>query len=149
MKKDKIIKELNGILKGEQIAVGSYGRYIEDVKDKDVKDEFLKIQDDHKKHIEQLSQRIQALGGKPELNTGFLGFMAEAKMAIRSLGKNETIDILESAYDGEDKGIAMVEEIKKGDLDKESAEIVNNILSEDHDHLKKMAHMIANYEYED
>lgn len=138
-----VVNELNALLKGESMAIDAYERFIQDVEDKKIKREFQEIQQDHKKHAGELFNQIQNLGGKPDSNTGFTGFMASAKAAMENMKETEPIQILKKAYDGEDKGIAMAQEIVKGDLDLESAEIVKKILSVDHDHLKKMLNLIT------
>jgi bacterioferritin len=143
---NKVVEELNEILKGEHMGIGAYERLINDCKDEKVRSELKKIQNDHKKHTQQLASRIQALGGKPQHSTGMGGLMASAMGTIESMTSSDTLSVLKRAYDGEDQGIAAVEEIIKGDLDEESNKLVKNILSEDHDHLKKMARMIGEYE---
>ncbi|MCX7923387.1 MAG: PA2169 family four-helix-bundle protein [Clostridia bacterium] len=144
---NSVINELNAVFKGEQMAVEAYERLIYDLKDETVKKELQDIQKDHRRHASELADRIQTLGGKAEYGTGVSGLMADMKMAVQNASNNhDTLQILKQAYDGEDKGIAKVEEIIKGDLDDESLSIVKKLLSEDHEHLKKMAHMMANFE---
>ena len=144
---ESVVKELNAVLKGEHMALDAYERFIQEVDDDKVKNEFKNIQSDHRKHIKELISRIENLGGKPESSTGFAGFMASAKAITDKIGSRDTVDIIKNAYDGEDKGIGMVEEIIKGDLDNKSLDIVKGMLKEDHDHLKTMAHMISRYEH--
>ena len=147
MENNTVIKELNTILKGEQMAVDSYSRFMEELEDERVKNEFRQIQQDHKDHVERLYRRIQELGGTPDTDTGFAGVMADIKMAVQGLKRDSAEDVLRRAYEGENKGISMVEEIKKGDLDEKSLGIVNSILAEDYDHLNKMASMLSGYGY--
>jgi rubrerythrin len=141
-----IVNELNGLLKGEHMAIEAYDRYIQAVEDCNVKEELQNIQMEHKSHASTIAKRIQNLGGKPDENTGFAGFMANAKATIQSVGNKSTIDILKQAYDGEYKGIAMAEELVKGDLDNDSANLVQKILSADQGHLKKMKGIIEGIE---
>lgn len=141
-----VVNELNTVLKGEHMAIESYDRYIHVVEDDKVRSEFHEILDDHKKHASLLDKRIKELGGEPKENLGIAGIMANAKIAVKTMGDKKSIDVLKQAYDGEDKGIAMVEEIIKGDLDEESAKLMNDILSKEHDHLKNMNSMIAEIE---
>ena len=141
-----IVNELNGLLKGEHMAVEAYERYIGEVNDDTVKEELKNIQMEHKSHVSTIAQRIQNLGGKPEDSTGIAGFMANAKAALQFSGERSTVDIIKEAYDGEYKGIAMAEELVKGDLDNESANIVQKILKADQGHLKKMKGIIEGIE---
>lgn len=128
------------------MAVDAYERFIQEVDGEDVKHELRQIQQDHKRHAGDLAERIRSLGGKPEYDTGFAGFIADAKAAVDGMDRRGTTEILKKAYDGEDKGIAKAEEIVKGDLDEESMRLVKGILSDDHDHLRKMVGMIAGFE---
>ena len=145
MSENTVINELNTLLKGEQMAIEAYEKFIQFVENDVIKGEFQEIQKEHKKYASDIAGRIQTLGGHPEYGTGLIGFMSGTKIAMQSTNK-DTIDILKKAYDGEDKGIAMAEEIVKGDLDQESAEMVDGILSKDHDHLKRMMNLISNFE---
>jgi len=142
-----VVNELNTILKGEKMAVDAYDRFIQDVSDESVISELRKIQQNHKEHANVLSERIQELGGKPDYNSGFAGFMASAKATMQGMSMNRsTVDILKQAYEGEDKGIAMAREIVKGDLDGESAIIVDRVLTKDHDMMRTVVNMIAGLE---
>lgn len=141
-----VVNELNAILKGEHMAIESYDKFIHAVEDDNVRHQFHKILDDHKKHASLLENRIKELGGEPKENLGFAGIMANAKIAMKTMGDKKAIDVVKQAYDGEDKGVAMVEEIIKGDLDDESAKLMNDILTKEHDHLRNMNNMIAELE---
>ncbi|WP_010247544.1 DUF2383 domain-containing protein [Acetivibrio cellulolyticus] len=138
-----VVNELNTVLKGTLMAVESYDKYINELEDKKIKDELKKIQGDHKEHANLLENRIKELGGKPNEKLGVAGAMASAKIAIQNIGNTKAVDILKRAYDGEDKGISMTEEIIKGDLDDKSMKLVSDILSMDHGHLKRMNTLIV------
>lgn len=140
------ISELNALLKGEQMAIHAYDRFIDGVEDIEARSQLKKFQSDHKRHSEILAKRIIELGGQPQFGTGAAGMMASVKGMMEELGRRSTADILKEAYDGEDKGIAAAEEVVKGDLDRESAQIVNEILTEDHAHLREMSRLINKYE---
>jgi bacterioferritin (cytochrome b1) len=142
---NKSVHELNTILKGEHMAVDAYEKFIKGADNEDIRKELESFQLDHRQHIEQLSERIMELGGHPETGTGIAGVFSNAKLAIGTMNADST-DILRKAYDGEDQGIAAVEKINKCDMDDKSRILVDDILSQDHDHLKKMAHMLAFYE---
>ncbi|MCX7708551.1 MAG: PA2169 family four-helix-bundle protein [Clostridia bacterium] len=140
------VNELNAFLKGEIMAVEAYQNYIDGTQEQRIKDEFLRIQKDHKKHMEIISDRIKALGGEPEKGTGFAGIMSNTKLKLENVMGRNPFDTLKDAYDGEDKGVAKAEEIVKGDLDPESRGLIQGILKQDHEHLSRMAHLIADYE---
>jgi len=137
MDKINVVKKLNEVLKGEQMAVQAYEKFIAEVKDERIRNEFQQIQKDHREHISRLAERIQDIGAVPDYSTGMAGFFSNMKLDMETKSM-DSYDILKKAYDGEDKGIAAVEEVIKGDLDDESMKLVKDILSTDHDHLKSM-----------
>lgn len=144
---NKVVNELNSVLKGEEIAVQAYERFIRNLHDQQVLQKFEKIKQDHKNHCDIISARIQDLGGQPNNGTGAAGIMSNIKMAVKEkITDRGPAEILKEAYDGEDKGITMVEEIIKGDLDSESHAMMKDILSTDHQHLREMAKMISDLE---
>ena len=142
MDKSTVIKELNTILKGEQMAVESYEKFISAADSQQIKEKFQDIQKNHKDHVSQLAERIQDLGEVPEYSTGVAGIFSNMKLNAETNGK-DSADILKKAYDGEDKGIAAAEEVVKGDIDDVSLNLVKNILSRDHDHLKMMLSIMS------
>ena len=136
------IKELNAFLKGENMAVDSYERYIQDVDDEKVKSELQKIQKDHKQHAIKIAEQIQNLGGKPEKGVGVPGKAAEIIQNIKKTGLSGEVSILKDAYDGENTGIKMAAEIVKGDLGSQSSSLIKDILEDDRDHLQKLNKLI-------
>jgi rubrerythrin len=80
-----------------------------------------------------LSERVRQLGGHPNQGTGIGGMMANAAAAINSMISPERL--LKQVYSGEDKGIHAYED-RIDELDPESQNLVQNIMEEDHDHLR-------------
>lgn len=140
-KVDANIKELNTILKGEHMAIGGYEKYIQGIKDTNIKGEFQKIQQDHKQHAIKIAERIQNLGGKPVDDEGISGKIAQVMSSIKEAGKNDTLSILKEALHGEDTGIKMADEVVKGDLDSQSAALVNDILNDDRNHVDRLSEL--------
>lgn len=135
---DSNIKELNTLLKGEHMAIGGYEKYIQEVKDTNIRGELQKIQQDHKQHAIKIAERIQNLGGKPVDDEGIGGKIAQAMSNIKEARRNDTLSILKEALHGEDNGIKMADEVVKGDLDSQSAALVNDILNDDRNHVDRL-----------
>ena len=96
---------------------------------------------DHKEHALEISDRITKLGGMPVESTGMAGAMSQIMLKAEGLVQDEK-SMLTKLYDGEDQGIAAVEKVSEGDLDKTSREMVQKMLRTDHDHLKKLQQLI-------
>lgn len=137
------IQELNTLLKGEYMAIQGYERYIQNIEDQKIKVQLQEIQKDHKQHAIMIAERIQNLGGRPVDGLGLMGEMAQAFDSIKNIPKEkDTRFILHDAYEGEQKGIQMAEEIAKGDLDKESEDLIKKILKEDRKHVKALEKLL-------
>jgi bacterioferritin len=134
MDNDTLINELNTVLRGELMAVESYDLFIANTDDEKSRQLFRQFRADHKEHAELLSDRIRSLGAVPGKGTGIPGTFSQIKLEFETKRKDSE-EILKRAYFGEDKGVKMVEEIVKGDLDPESAKLVGRILSKDREHL--------------
>jgi bacterioferritin len=134
------IKTLNELLKGEHMAVQSYESVMPYLSE-NTRKEISGIIRDHKEHALEISDRITKLGGMPVESTGMAGAMSQMKLKAESLVQDEK-SMLVKLYDGEDQGIAAVEKVSEGDLDKTSMEMVRKMLRTDHDHLKKLQQLI-------
>lgn len=134
------VKTLNELLRGEHMAIQGYESVMPSFKE-ETRKQISDIVKDHKQHALELADRIIALGGIPEEATGIAGMMSQTKLKIEGKVRDEK-SMLRKLYDGEDQGIAAVENIIKGDLDSTSREMVDKILRTDHDHLKKLQQMI-------
>mgnify|MGYP000973362960 FL=1 len=137
MDNDSVINELNTVLRGELMAVESYDLFISNTDDDKIRKLFEQFRADHKEHAELLYDRIRSLGAVPGKRTGIPGMFSQIKLEFETKRKDSD-EILKRAYFGEDKGVKMVEEIIKGDLDPESADLVGRILSKDREHLIAM-----------
>jgi Bacterioferritin (cytochrome b1) len=143
MENTTAINELNAFLKGEYMAIDIYEDYIRTVDSTNTQNILQSIQSDHKNHAKQISDRIKNLGGVPSKSVGFTGKIAENINSLKHINKSDDNSILREAYSGEDKGIKMAEEIVKGDLDTESASMINIILETDKQHLNLLKNNIS------
>lgn len=138
----KVLETLNDLLKGEEMAITSYSKFIQETRDEDLKNEFKEIQKDHNKHSKMLTERIIDLGGTPKYGTGMAGVMADVKYAFESAGGRTPREILEEARHGEDQGVAMAEKIADDKLDEKSLKLVHGIMQVDHDHIRSLEKLL-------
>lgn len=140
--KDSVVtKELNAFLEGNYMAVHGYERFIQHVKDLDVKNELQRIQQEHKQNSALIAERIQNLGGVPVDGPGLMGTMGETMNKLKGT-TDDTAFILKDAAQSEDKGIKMAEEIVKGDLDRESRMLVEGILDTNRQHVSQLNNLV-------
>ncbi|HLO12847.1 MAG TPA: ferritin-like domain-containing protein [Pseudoneobacillus sp.] len=139
--KNEVISELNEFLKGQYMGIHSYEHLIQKIQDPVIKNEFQKIQQDHKEHAMMVAERIQNLGGTPVDDEGPIGsmlnFMSQFKIP------DDTKGILKTALKGEDYyGIQVSEKIVRGDLDNESYQLIESILDKDRQHVQLLNRLL-------
>jgi bacterioferritin len=141
----RTIDILNDLLKGEEMAVKSYAKFINETTDESLKKQFQEIQKDHNKHAELIAERIIELGGTPRYGTGMAGVMADVKHSIESMGGRTDHDILKDAWHGEDQGVALAEKIADEKLDEKSLKVVHDIMQVDHEHIKALEKLLEQH----
>ena len=128
------IDTLNELLKGELMAMRIYQETNALQGDENVRAMLQQFAADHEEHARLLAQRIRELGGIPETEAGLAGTMAGIWARINALrGPSQ---LLQQIYTGEDNGVHAYED-RIDELDPQSQELVSEIMSTDHDHLKR------------
>ncbi|AOT71206.1 DUF2383 domain-containing protein [Geosporobacter ferrireducens] len=138
------MKTLNEVLQGEYMAFHAFEDVADKIEDPALRSQLYHMQSIHQENVLKISKRMEELGGHPRENRGFSGLIADVMLRLDTTLHHEPQYILRKLYDGEDKGIAVVEKIITGDLDQKSAQLVQEILSTDHNNLKNLQSLIRN-----
>lgn len=81
-----LIKKLNDLAQVDIDAYHAYSQAIDAIKDNDIQDKLRQFQQDHEKHIDNLSMAVKKLGGEPiSFSRDFKGFLITGYTAIRSM----------------------------------------------------------------
>ena len=137
------IKVLNQLLQGEYMALESFNLFISRMDDKNIKDELLQIQKEHRNNIESLSNYILDIGGKPEENIGMMGRMGGMILRNQLGHSSDANEVIEKAIDGEIKGISKTEKILRGNLDDDSRKLTGGILENDRSTIDKLRNLLS------
>ena len=99
MDSKEIIGKLTDLVKLDIDAVHAYGQVIKNVDIHDVREQIVKFQGDHERHITDLSDAIRSLGGQPpEFSKDFKGYLLEGFTSLRSMtGTEGSLKALKSA----------------------------------------------------
>ena len=124
------------------MSIRAFNVYISKLNDPSVARKFQEIQDQHRENIKQLSHYIHELGGQAEENTGFKGTMAQLKIRMQTSPHIPSSDYIKKAIEGMTKGIAMTEELLRGDLDPSSRELVGQVLERDRNAIQELRSLI-------
>lgn len=129
LKKDEVvIEELNTLLRGTYMGIHAFEHHIQKLDDVELKQIFQSMQQEAKQSAQRLAERIQDLDGVPADSEGVSGKI-HSYMHNMMLSE-DTNAILEDALKGLDHyGVHYSEEIVKGDLDPESARIVEEVIN--------------------
>ena len=138
---------LNKILNGEKMAIEIIHTYMHNLEEPNLKATMEQWVVTHQRNADKISSYLDQKGLSLSDGTGMIGWMANTKAKVNTMFNHEPVDILHEIYDGEDKGIAKSVEIsKENNLTPEATALIEEILSNDHTHLKQMKQFITQYE---
>lgn len=141
MNKKTIVNELNVFLKGNYMAIHAYDRFIQNIHDPKVREIFKKIQRNHQRHAQLISERILELEGQPVDSAGMIGQMIDWMNTFKKETK-ELAHIIKDAQTGEFRGIKKSKEMLEHDLDIKSLTIVKQILEKDEEHVSMLTKIL-------
>src|SRR4051812_559376 len=103
---DKIIEELNELIRFDFDAVGAYDEAIQHIKEQPVLEPLQRFRGDHLRHISDLSAIVRRVGGKPVEKPDLKGVIRKTmtkiagvigtESALTAMKSNE--DVLNKAY---------------------------------------------------
>lgn len=144
MENRKSIENLNKALLNKYKIINSYDVLINRAFDERTKAEFRYIQENHKKHACKIANRILELGGVPVWVPGAIGIVSKEILKIKTKNMG-TIDIIKQAYESEDKSIYNSKKILSDEMDTQSQEITQKVLSDEYNHLQILENLISEY----
>jgi len=89
MDKDKMIDQLNHLLKVDHDAINSYEEAINGIDIEHVRSKLREFQSDHRTHVDKLTQAIRQMGGQPHERSSVKGFFQKQMTAISARMGNE------------------------------------------------------------
>lgn len=129
--KQRAMRELNGFLKGRYMGIHQYERLIEHAREPELKDMLQRFREHAELGAQMIARRIRELGGDPVDGPGVMGEMQLWMQKFKD-APEDTREILHDALVGENRyGIHFSHKMVGGDLDEESAKVVDTVLEED------------------
>lgn len=114
---DKLVDELNEVLKRSYDAILGYKSAIDDVEDRSLKAFFAEQVDERVKFARELTSEIVSLGGEPVTESSFKGTLHRAWMDLKSaVASNNDEKTLQECIRGERAARKDYEDILKGEL---------------------------------
>ncbi|ELC8452386.1 PA2169 family four-helix-bundle protein [Clostridium perfringens] len=133
---------LNDNLKGLYMGMDIFKRYEKKCKSNDLKNLLNDVINLYSKETCELSSKISALGdSSPASNVGILGKASEAIYNIKTVTADTDSEILEESIKAFKTGIIMFQKFlheKEDQLDKESIDLVKNMIQENEELSKKL-----------
>lgn len=129
---------LNKILQGEHMAIETYQEYIDSLPNSPLRNHLVAILTDHKAHASRIAYYIQTNGGKVKEGTGVAGLANRWSTKMMNWGENESLNMLDKLYSGEDRGLARAVQLSEHLLSDAEKEVLEPIFSDEHDHLKRL-----------
>jgi uncharacterized protein (TIGR02284 family) len=91
MENREVCDKLNSLIKLDVDAVHAYQQAIEACEMSEIRNQLTLFQSDHQRHIRDLSQQVRLLGGEPEVEKSWKGFLIEGFTAIASQGDHSAL----------------------------------------------------------
>ncbi|ELC8456217.1 PA2169 family four-helix-bundle protein [Clostridium perfringens] len=132
---------LNDNLKGLYMGIDIFKRYEKKCKSNDLKNLLNDVIKLYSKEACELSSKISALGDSPASNVGILGKASKAIYNIKTVTADTDSEILEESIKAFKTGIIMFQKFlheKENQLDKESINLVKNMIQENEELSKKL-----------
>jgi uncharacterized protein (TIGR02284 family) len=86
MVENDVIKNLNNLIQLDIDAVHAYEQALSSIDEPVVKERMASFQEDHLRHVRELSDEVRKLGGTPEeYSKDFKGYLIEGFTALRSI----------------------------------------------------------------
>jgi uncharacterized protein (TIGR02284 family) len=120
---EKVVANLNSLLRGEISAVETYDQAIGHLKNERI-DDLVANRDCHRKRVDLLSSNIRQHGGTPETTSGVWGSFT--RMVERGASLISARTVTAALEEGEDRGLAQYR--KPGDLDPSSIQLIETVL---------------------
>lgn len=89
MDQNETIEKLNDLIKLDNDAVQAYQEAIERIDLNEVSMKLREFQNDHRRHIDDLSDAVRQLGGNPATKPSAKGFFIKQMTSVRSAMGNE------------------------------------------------------------
>lgn len=119
----KVISNLNSLLRGEISAVETYDQALGHLADRNV-DDLIANRDCHRKRVDLIANNIRQHGGTPDTTSGVWGGFARMVERGASLISDRTV--VAALEEGEDRGLAQYRQ--PGDLDPSSIQLIETVL---------------------
>lgn len=120
---DKVVSNLNSLLRGEISAVETYDQAIKHLQTLPIKD-LIANRDCHRKRVDLIANNIRQHGGIPQATSGVWGGFARLVERGAALISDRTV--VAALEEGEDRGLAQYR--KPGDLDPSSIQLIDLVL---------------------
>jgi uncharacterized protein (TIGR02284 family) len=86
---DKMIEELNELIRYDYDAIGAYDSAINDIHEATCRDPLIQFRGDHERHTIDLGAIVRRLGGTPVEHAGLKGVVRKTMTKVAGLGGTE------------------------------------------------------------
>lgn len=105
----KLLNDLDTFLKGTNMGLDAFEKYIHKAESPEIKAVMQKIYNMYRRHSALLNERIIEVGGSPSDGVGIIGKLAEIYEDIKHIGVNSDSELLEIAFQSCKTGFTMGE----------------------------------------
>ncbi|MBD3346597.1 MAG: DUF2383 domain-containing protein [Chitinivibrionales bacterium] len=131
----QITEHLVSLIKIDIDASHGYSQAIDEVEDPDIQEQLIRYQEDHERHIDDLSALLLDMGEEPpELTRDIKGYFIEGMTALRSrMGTEQALKAMEQNEKLTNKTYG---DARKWDVPQEVHEVIQRNFTDEQEHLK-------------
>lgn len=94
---ETMVEELGELIRFDYDAIGAYTAAIDDVRESEIREVFVRFREDHERHVLDLSAIVRRLGGTPPTKPDLRGFMRKTMTKVAGLGGTKgTLEAMKS-----------------------------------------------------
>jgi uncharacterized protein (TIGR02284 family) len=88
---NKMIEELNELIRMDHDAIGAYQEAIDDIKEEGIRQQLILYRADHERHITELSAIVLRFGGTPPTGPDLTGAVRKTMTQVAGVGGTELL----------------------------------------------------------
>jgi uncharacterized protein (TIGR02284 family) len=130
---DEVLDTLNNLIELDYDAVEAYQAAVDKLNDPTSKQAFASFQNDHERHVTELSAVVRQLGGTPPEKADMKAILTQGKVILGSLmGDKSILQAMKSNED--DTNTAYERASARSDLAPETADVLSRGLADERRH---------------
>lgn len=143
---ERSLHDLSRLILIQEGMIESYGRFVTDAKDPELKSCMRTLQENHFKSMMAISDRVLELGGNPKFDLGLHGIHEDMRHFDNQRSSTTNLETAKTALNAEREDLERIQSYDLSDEDSQSHELVDRAASTDKDNIRALEEYIKGAE---